>query len=802
MTASLGKITDANKAYHLGEIEDRLDPYYLKDRPIRTLGNLAKEVGLGNEPTSEQILNVLAGNNADATETLRERPVKTLGFDLALSARKEISILHALGGEHLRNEIEAAHHTAVEGAFKYLESSAVSVRRGAGGAQVLDGSGLIAFAVTHNDSRNLDPQLHDHVLIANMTKGPDDRWTALDGRDIYRHAKTAGFIYQATLRAELTERVGLVWEPVHNRTAPVAGFDQQLVREFSTRRRSIEEALDRNGLASPKSAAIATLTTRQSKQLDVDLYDLQSNWAQRAEPYRDSLRNLPLQPRHAELTVDARVLAATVTQQHATFDRRTLLQAVCESHVDGARLRDIEREAEAFVRSGHAITLGPDRWTTPEMLALEQRTVDAAINGRNKHLAIVPTHLVDEALASRPSLGQDQADAVTALARSGDAVEIVIGPAGHGKSTMLDASRAAWDAAGFRTIGAAPSARAAAELQASSGIPSQTIDRLFGGIDTGYERLDRQTVLVIDEAGMVGTRKLANIIERAQQTSTKVVLVGDNKQLPEIDAGGLFSALTTRLEPHTLTENRRQQDPVERQAAAELRAGDTEIAIKRLHRHGRIVTADNADHLRDGLVADWHQSRNAGQDVLLVAPRRSMVDDLNDRARELLRATGQLGEPILRLDDHEYAKGDTVVALHNDYRIGILNGDRATVRELTDDGLTVTLRRGGDVTIPLDYAAEHLTHGYATTIHKAQGFTVDEVFVLGDDTYAQEHGYTALTRGRNANRAYIVRAEPPEHALPHADSAQERSPLDAFINSLQHSAAKTAAIDFTPDHNL
>ncbi len=802
MTASLGKITDANKGYHLGEIEDRLDPYYLKDRPIRVVGQLAHEVGLTSNPTTEQILNVLSGQTADGTTTLRERPVKTLGFDLALSARKELSILHALGGERMRNEIEAAHHTAVDSAFRYLESAAVSVRRGAGGAQVLDGNGLVAFAVTHTDSRNLDPQLHDHVLIANMTKGPDGRWTALDGRDIYRHAKTAGHIYQATLRAELTERVGLIWEPVHNGTAPVAGFDQRLAREFSSRRRSIEDALDRNGLASPKSAAIATLTTRQSKQLDVDLYDLQTSWARRAEPYRDSLRNLPLQPRHATPTIDARSLATTVTEQHATFDRRTLLQAVCDSLTDGARLPQIEHAADNFIRSGHAIPLGPDRWTTPEILALEQRTVDTALNGRHRHLAVVSNHFVDDALAARPSLGPDQAAAVAAIARSGDAIEIVIGPAGHGKSTMLDASRAAWDAAGFRTIGAAPSARAAAELQSSSGIPSQTIDRLVGALDTGHERLDRQTVLVIDEAAMVGTRKLANIIDRAHQASTKVVLVGDNRQLPEIDAGGLFSALTTRLEPHTLTENRRQRDGVERQAAAELRSGDIETAIARLHRHGRIVTADNADHLRDGLVADWHHARSAGQDVLMVAPRRSMVDDLNERARALLRATGELGEPILRLGDHQYATGDTVVALRNDYGIGILNGDRASVKSLDDNGLTVSLRRGHDVTLPFDYVAEHLTHGYATTIHKAQGITVDEVFVLGDDTYAQEHGYTALTRGRNANRAYIVRAEPPDHAQPHSDNAPELNPLDAFIKSLQHSAAKTAAIDLTPDHNL
>ena len=192
-------------------------------------------------------------------------------------ARKEISILHALGNDHTRAEIETAHRAATEASFAYLESAATFVRRGAGGLDVLPGQGLVAFTVTHTDSRNLDPQLHEHVLIANLTKGPDDRWTALDGREIYRHAKTAGFVYQAVLRAELTERVGLVWGDVHNGTAPVVGFDPQLVREFSTRRRGIEEALDRNGLSLSHELPRSTPDLTDPPGPEPDVYPAQSH---------------------------------------------------------------------------------------------------------------------------------------------------------------------------------------------------------------------------------------------------------------------------------------------------------------------------------------------------------------------------------------------------------------------------------------------------------------------------------------------------------------------------------------------
>lgn len=336
MTASIGKITTANKGYHLSEITDAVDSYYLSDRPVRAIGTLPPTLGLGPEVTSEQVLNVLSGMTPDGTSKLRERQVKTLGFDLAMSARKEISILHALGNEHMRVQIEAAHRAATDASLAYLESAATFVRRGAGGADVLPGEGLVAFAVTHTDSRNLDPQLHEHVLIANVTKGPDGRWTALDGREIYQHAKTAGFIYQTVMRGELTERLGLVWGDVHHGSAPVAGFDPHLVREFSTRRRGIEDALDRNGLASPKAAAIATLTTRQAKQHDVDLYDLQQSWTDRAAPYMTALRSIPHHPRPVTINLPDATIAATVTEQHATFDRRALIEAICSSMPDGA----------------------------------------------------------------------------------------------------------------------------------------------------------------------------------------------------------------------------------------------------------------------------------------------------------------------------------------------------------------------------------------------------------------------------------------------------------------------------------
>jgi ATP-dependent exoDNAse (exonuclease V) alpha subunit len=291
---------------------------------------------------------------------------------------------------------------------------------------------------------------------------------------------------------------------------------------------------------------------------------------------------------------------------------------------------------------------------------------------------------------------------------------------------------------------------------------------------------------------MIGTRRLAAMIGEARSAGAKVVLVGDPKQLPEIDAGGLFSALAQRLGYSELTENRRQQDPEERVMASELRLGHVEAALTSLQRRERLMTADNADLLRDGLVGDWYAARSQGSAVLMVAARRSSVADLNNRARELLSAKGELGEPVLESGGVSFAVGDEVLALRNAYGLGLLNGSRGVVRSANDDALTVELASGRTVDIPIDYVGDgHLTHGYAATVHKSQGVTCDRLFVLGDDSFTIETAYTSLTRGRLSNQLYLLA---PDHELGHG-RGPEADPLLSFSAALHRSGAKRAAID-------
>jgi ATP-dependent exoDNAse (exonuclease V) alpha subunit len=291
-------------------------------------------------------------------------------------------------------------------------------------------------------------------------------------------------------------------------------------------------------------------------------------------------------------------------------------------------------------------------------------------------------------------------------------------------------------------------------------------------------QLDSRTVLVADEAAMVGTRMLAGLVADSARAGAKVIVVGDPKQLPEIQAGGLFAALASRLGHQDLVDNRRQVDPAERTALVDLREGRIGAALGQLVANGNVTLADNAELLRDGMVSDWLRAESSGAQVVMVALRRDDVDDLNERARLSLMRAGRLGAEVLSVDDVGFAVGDRVLAHRNRYDLGLLNGDTGRVAGVRDRRLVVDLDCGRQVEVPTDYLESgHLGHGYARTVHKAQGMTCAEA------------GYTGLSRGRAHNHLYAV-ASSDELGPDGADD-----PLAHVRRTLQVSHAKTAAMD-------
>ncbi len=398
-----------------------------------------------------------------------------------------------------------------------------------------------------------------------------------------------------------------------------------------------------------------------------------------------------------------------------------------------------------------------------------------------------------------PTLSVEQRTLVSTITQSGRGVDVVVGAAGTGKTAALAAAHQAWKLAGRRVIGCALAARAAAELQGAAGIEASTIDRLLASAerDGGVLAAD---VLVVDEAGMIGTRQLGCLLDLARANRVKVVLVGDHRQLPEIGAGGAFAALAEELGAVTLVRNRRQVGAWERKALAALRDGNPDEAVDLYLTAGRVQVTDDSRAAHDAMVEDWWAARARGENVLMLASRRASVDSLNRIARARLQAEGGLGSDELIAGGRAFAVGDSVIAGRNEYRLGILNGSRGTVTEVdcSRRRLTVETTEGRTVDVPTSYlAAGHLTHGYATTVHKAQGATVAVALLLIDDQSYREAAYTGLSRGRLANRVYVV-SDDAEAIEAHGLSRQSTDPLRTLTEAVRRSASQQMARTHAP----
>lgn len=832
---SVGKLAPGQQQYYLDTVAGGAEEYYTgaKEAPGEWIGTGASSLGLAGEVDAEALGRIL--EHVDPTSGFRltaARSVPTVaGFDATFCAPKSVSVLFALGGPEVSNEVRNAADSAVHASLRVLEDAACRVRRGKGGHKVLDADGFVEAAFRHRTSRAGDPHLHTHVVIANLAHAvADDRWTALDARPLYAWLSPVGHLYEAHLRWELTRRLGVEWEPVRNGIADIAGIPRSVLREFSTRRREIEAHLDEHGQHSARAAQVATYATRRAKDDRSDPAGLLPAWRTRAETLgldgvalAGILDRTPAVEPPAVGSVDAerlfRWLASPdgLTASVSTFGQRDVIKAVCNALPSGGRVEQVLDLADGFLRSEHVVAVRVDdraavihrhdgaviaartdeyRWTTPEMLDTETRLLASALDRRTTGVGIADDGAIEAAVGARPSLAGEQEEMVRAICSSGDGVEIVVGVAGAGKTFALAAAREAWNASGYRVIGCSLAARAAKQLEDDAGISASTIDRLLGGIDRHSTALDDSTVLVVDEAAMVGTRKLARLLAHAKAGGAKVVLVGDPCQLPEIEAGGTFAGLQDRLGATHLRDNRRQSGEWERATLAELRAGDPDRALDEYIGHDRVHHAATDDGVRDRLVDEWMNARAQGDDVLMVAARLGDVDDLNRRARSMLWDESAIGDDQVVLGGRPFAERDQVLALRNDYQLGLLNGTRALVERIDTSRremiLTTTDRTR--LVVPFAYAeAGHLAHGYATTIHKAQGATVDRCYILADDTLTREHAYTALSRGRYGNELFIVaeyRRDEERHA-----AEIDAHPLDAVRRAIGRSAAKRMAVD-------
>ena len=798
---------------------EQLPSYYLDggEPPGRWFGRGAAELGLDGVVDDEAFLAVMAGLHPTTGERLGRRFGETSvrGFDATFSAPKSVSVLFAIGDQHLRAQVTEAHDQAVDAVLGWVESQAHTRLRRRGHVVCVDADGIMVGVFRQHSSRRLDPQLHTHAVIANRVKAPDGRWLALDARTIKMDQRTLSGLYHAGLRAELTRRLGVAWQPVVNGISEIAGVDPEVLAEFSQRTREVKDrvaeklerfAADLEREPTPRERwrleREAVLDSRPAKSHSHTAGQLRHEWRSRLatlgiEPYGfvanavgrvrrpsgidqatmtgmvvgalEALAERQSTWRPAELV---RELAAQVpTEVTVEPDRLCgFLQDLAE-HVAADRCVDLSPpvpERAALRRDGRPISeAAVDRClTTTSILDEEERIVEWA--QRQRRLGgIVDTRPRD---LPTEGLSPGQADACRAAAGVAP-LELIVGPAGSGKTTALSPAVTYLKDHGQVVFGVAPTAAAAEVLATETTMTADTVDKLLHENtrpdrppQPGYD-LPRGSTVIVDEAGTVSTPTLAALAHLADHKAWRVVMVGDPRQFSAVGRGGMFAHLINTHGAIELDHIHRFTHQWERDATRRLRQGDVTV-IGEYQRHGRLNDG-TPDAMETAIINAWSQARARGESVALMANTNLTVDRLNLAAQQRRIDAHELDPngPALDVARERLFVGDEVVTRRNqrtlrtDRDVMVKNRDHWTIEAIHPDGAVTVTGRTGRVRLPADYAAEDLELGYAQTSHATQGRTVDTGLLLVDGPIDGRGLYTPLTRGRHANHAFVVTSD-------------------------------------------
>ncbi len=743
------------------------------------------------------------------------------GFDLTFCAPKSVSLLRALDTTGVASKaVVEAHNRAVAEALEYLHTHAgyTRVHNNMTGMKDLQRlPGLVAAAYQHETSRAGDPHLHTHVLVPNKQARADGTLVAIDSDSLWHEARAAGIIYQATLRAELHAALGIGWEKVdpHSGMAELAGVDPELIAAASQRSTQLSEwaaqnlIVDGNGKPTAGQLARAQKATRPRKPEHRPWAELKAEWAQRFgaelaldEPAQQEALTRLRKDSRAELRTWAGAAVRGIDKP--AFTRADLIETLgahmptviddappigprllLEQLVDAVGLRVTEAR-QPHEREGH------ERYTAL-VIAREETAIYSLIGARDKNAAVAKT--IAETAAAKAKLSADQAGAVVAIASSPWLVQVLSAPAGAGKTTSLKALRRAAKQGGIEHVWLAAPTGNAADVALAEGAADGggTVAGALKALRENRLTFDSKTLLVIDEAGMVGTPALRELLTAATAAGTKTVLVGDAEQLAPVKArGGMFAQLCADLPwAQKLSEVWRMRDPDERAASLAIHDGTPASlahAVDWYRNQQRLHTGDPVTMADDAFTA-WTTDHANDADSLLIADRWEVADALNQRIhRHLL---GDDAPTVAGARRHRIGVGDVIITRRNDPTIDVYpqgsrdpvagapvrNGQRWKVTRIDTEVNRLLAVRIGDQARAVfsdDYLRQHVHHGYAITVHAAQGATAEHCHaLLSPDTGHRANAYVAMTRGRATNTVYLYQRLGGEGDHEHASQTVE-----------------------------
>lgn len=739
-------------------------------------------------------------------EKLRRHAARTPAFDVTLSAPRSVSLAWAFAPQELREAIEVAQARAARATLSMLEREAIWARRGRNGA-FLEKVALSAATFLHGESRMArhadgatfgDPNLHTHCVILNLATRADCTVGALHSKILRDFKMAAGAIYHAELSHQL-QQIGFEIDRVgKNGVFELAGVAEDVIRYFSARRNEIETELAAHGVNSAEAVALAAAITKASRISKRPLaHDRREVWRQAARSQGIDVDGFTIGLLHraqilgrdeAERLLDERLknLPMALTEHESVIDRRELVRSIAAALVGtGWSVERANAELEGLLNRGAVVEVGRDvlgmpRYSTPEMLRIERDVVRMA-----RQLAGEPWRSIEvgdvDAACRRMQLREEQIEAVRA-ATEGTAVAVIEGAPGTGKTTTLAPVVELYRAQGCTVLGSATAWRVATMLGQDLGIESRATASWIARIETGQRVMDKNTVLIVDEAGLLSSRDMHALLSAVTTAEAKLVLVGDRRQLQPIGAGPGLDLVSRAVQATRIETIIRQKEAWMRQAVTAFGQGKAEAALEAFAEHGLLVEASGAKAALD-MVLDRTEAlrqRNPNGNVLILAKTNSAVASISRAMRERLKMEGLITGPEVAFtaatpSGHniglQLARGDKIRFLVRNDDLAVINGTVGTVLRVRQasrsaggpHGIRIDVEVDGrkisfdPMTLSDPQGRPRIGWAYASTVAGAQGMTVDDAVVLLDPVFSRHDCLVAASRARDTTALIVDR---------------------------------------------
>lgn len=784
---------------------------------------------------SESLSNMLKGYSPCGKAALCQNAGSrhTPGWDLTFNAPKSVSVLWAAAKPELRQKIQLAQLKAVKDAMALIEEYAAVTRRGEAGGEREKVAGLITAVFEHSTSRSLDPHLHSYAIVANIAPRLDGSWGTLDSRTIMLWQKAAGMVYKVSL-ADSIRSLGFETE-LDGNAFNVIGISKSVCEHFSKRSSQILGVLKERGIKNRSSLSgdLASLSTRETKG-DINRAELFETW-------QIELSSLGLTEQNVEKlqgkalcntdllhggTVDHKTLAGTLTEKSSSYTKQqAFFTGGLEALEHGQSVQSLRAMVKELTECDATVELGKDwkhneLFTTQSVLNTERSLIKNAKQLGNTEWAEIPLNTIEYYIANQSiQLSDEQKFAVHNVCTESQ-LAILQGSAGSGKSASMRCVRDIYESMGKQVVGASVARAAANNLENEAHIKSFTIARLLAWLDTDKPPISEGGVLIIDEAGQVGTFQLEELMSFAKQLNFKIILVGEDKQLDAIEHGGVLRYLstpdvigTTRVE--TI---RRQNNSWDRQAVADFRDGYAHQALAQYQKRNQLHFEPSDKEAKERIINEWTSFRHnqPTKCSLVVAQSWADVVELNNEMRTRLQSEGVVGtENVLvkgvvseRDIDVQISLGERVRFTKNDYDRNYTNGDLGTVTkvQVMDDGdiwIRVKLDTGRETQfMASSYANEdgrtYITQAYAQTVYSSQGLTIDgDVFVYYTQNMDRAHSYVACSRHKD--KAHIfVNSQELEDEIPEnfQHAPRERGLREALAKNMSRNNRPKLAVEY------